>query len=124
MVAAVANELVGEVKSANSRGVLLKGEAEWANWSRWAEHVVTPQPGERVVLHLDGGGFIRSLASSGGTSGKDYPEVAGAPADRETRITRSACLNTATAIAASWQRPLDAREVMALAETLERWVTR
>jgi hypothetical protein len=73
MVMSCFTEISGEVKAANAKGVLLIGRGEWANWSKWAEQVVTPQPGERVTLGLDKGGYIRSILS-----GELVPEVAAA----------------------------------------------
>lgn len=132
MVAAVANELVGEVKAANAKGVLLAGRGEWANWSRWAEHVITPQPGERVMLKIDSSGFIRTLVAVDGEPAAAAAVAAGfQPVDRDVSSMRPATPERlaarVAALAAAVRivgRPTSIGEVLATAAQIETWLSR
>lgn len=128
MVAAVGTEIAGIVRVANARGVKLEGEAEWRNISKWAE-VVQPNVGERVVLRLDGAGFIRSIVAGGRTPkpslepGAAFPPASHDPSSMhpERLQARTAALSAATRIAG---RPTSVGEVLALAEQITSWLLR
>jgi|SRR5579859_2327329 len=119
-------EISGTVIRANERGLMLSGRDGWLNVSKYADGLALPPAGVQVTIGLDKAGFIRAIHADGpAQAAPDAPTATSAPpASRETAITRMACLNTATAIGATWQRPLAASEVMALAGELEGWVTR
>ena len=51
--------ITGQVSVRNDRGVRLRGEDGWRNWSRWADNPDTPDVGRDVVLKLDRDGFVR-----------------------------------------------------------------
>jgi hypothetical protein len=141
----------GVVSKANERGVLLTGEDAWINVSKFAQPAPKlPRRGEHVRLHLDRYGFIRDVealrdeeraryAVVPSEDGVDAPTpeepsrqveraenrpLATNSPDRELRITRMACLNTATAILSSGGRAADPEAVLALATRLEAWVCR
>jgi hypothetical protein len=60
-----------------------------------------PATGAAVVLGLDRSGFIRTITTADAPSpstSDPAPVKVPSGADRETRITRMACLNTATAM--------------------------
>jgi hypothetical protein len=122
----------GVVRATNDRGVLLEGHS-WLNVSRFAGGVLLPEVGAHVRLILDKSGFIRRVepleAPASAARVDTSPVVpvstaASEPPDRDTRISRMACLNTATAILASGGRATDLAAVLAVAAELERWVLR
>jgi hypothetical protein len=130
----VTTELEGTVSRVNERGLLLEGEATWRNVSKFAGGIWLPDVSERVRLVLDSAGFIRKIepldapAPSPSVDTSPAAPVSTAvsephaPADRDTRISRMACLNTATAILSSGGAPTDLAAALAVAEELERWV--
>ena len=113
-----AEPLSGLVAAVNDKGLRLEGRDGWLNYSKWAEGLVPPARGARVVVTLDKAGFVRTLAPV------ETPDAHHSPvADRETAITRLAVLKAAAAFAAS--RPeLKSNDVLAIAERWEHWVRR
>ncbi len=60
--ARIAEHVDGVVQGANDRGVHLQGEAEWRNYSRWADKPAeAPARGASVRLAIDASGFVRSV---------------------------------------------------------------
>jgi hypothetical protein len=138
----------GVVARVNDRGLVLDGDDLWLNVSRYAKPAPKlPRVGETVRIYLDKDGYIRDVealrdeerASYQVEDGVDVPPPEGPsrqverstsdhspsdPPDREVRITRMACLNTATAILSPGGRPADPEAVLALATRLEAWVGR
>jgi hypothetical protein len=135
----------GVVARRNERGILLEGESGWLNVSRYANPApALPLPGERVRLYLDEDGYIRDVErvvysthgpAEDGVDPEPDDAVAGqveaAPLfraaslpDKDTRITRMATLNTATAILSSGGRTCELADVLKLAAQLEVWVNR
>jgi hypothetical protein len=113
------NSVEGVVLKVNERGVLLEDSGAWRNVSKFAGELLMPEPGEAVRLTLDKAGFIRQIAVLRAGEPLRFPA-----ADRETCITRMACLNTATAITSSGGQATDLASVLAVAEELEAWVLR
>ena len=120
----------GVVATPNDRGLKLSGRDGWFNLSRYADPAPTlPTRGESVVIGLDTAGYVRSVEANTAELRRIGPSdatesVPAALHDRETCITRMACLNTATAILASGAHTADADAVLALAGRLEVWVLR
>ncbi len=113
-----AETLSGLVAAVNDKGLRLEGRDGWLNYSKWAEDLVPPARGARVVVTLDKAGFVRTLAPAAATDAHHGP-VAG----RETAIIRQTCLKAAAAFCAA--RPeLKSADLLALAERMEAWVTR
>ena len=108
--------LVGRVTSVNERGLRLEGRDGWLNVSKWAKDVHLPERGARVVVKLDGAGFVRAIAPADGAAVSTH-------VDKDQTITRLAVLKAAAEFAAS--RPdLKSGDVLAIAERWERWVLR
>jgi len=143
MVTQIADVVDGVVSHVNDHGVRLAGEADWRNLSKFSKpRPVLPQVGDRVRLSLDGGGYVRAVELLGAPLAIPgwpappapeeepyrYPErgavAAAPPVDREQRICRQAVLNTAVALLSSGGRACEPRDVLALASTLEQWVSR
>lgn len=135
----MADQVTGTVERANGTGFKLAG-GDWLNVSKYAQGVQMPEVGAAIVATLDKSGYVRKLERQGpemtGEQLADYfscskpAETAPAPQstqrpDRETAITRLACLNTATAILGGGpSSAIDAAEVVKLAGRLEVWVIR
>jgi hypothetical protein len=122
----IITEVQGVIEASNDRGIRLAGETSWRNVSKFAS-VTIPAAGAIVVLGLDKAGYIREITASSGapsgnlsasSTGLAQPAPAAACVDRETRITRSACLNTAVSIL-STKGSVDVSEVFDVAERLE-----
>ena len=113
-----AETIPGVVAAVNEKGLRLEGRDGWLNYSKWAEDLVPPARGARVVVTLDRAGFVRALAPAAATDAHHSP-VAG----RETAITRLAVLKAAAAFAAS-RLELKSGDVLAIAERWEHWVRR
>ena len=114
--------VTGRVVSVNPKGLKLDGGADWLNFSKFAEDIVPPMRGQLVTLTLDRQGFIRAVAA---TSGPQEPATArqAATGQLETTITRLAVLKAAAEFAAA--RPqLKSGDVLTIAGSWERWVTR
>jgi len=69
----ITETVAGVVALANERGLKLDGHEGWYNVSKYAEHVVVPSKGARVVLGLDSAGFIRSVSPSELAEAPDEP---------------------------------------------------
>ena len=79
-----AETLSGAVVAVNDHGLRLEGRDGWLNYSKWAEDLVPPARGARVVVTLDKAGFVRTLAPAAATDPHHSPT-----AGRETAITLS-----------------------------------
>lgn len=115
------------VKRVNGRGFTVAERDGWLNLSRYADPADVPLPvaGQRVMLSLDGQGFVRRItpagASAAGSAPSDQPAPARGRAGRDAIITRLAVLNTATSILSAGSQPVDPAAVLALAARLEHW---
>jgi hypothetical protein len=126
----------GVVERVHGNGFRLAGREGFLNLSKFAIPApAMPTEGQRVAVGIDKGGFVREvIVARDLAGGQDLPpadaRVIGTdgttPADRETRITRMACLNTATAILTTRNARggVDVAEVLSVAAELERWVLR
>jgi hypothetical protein len=115
--------VTGRVASVNPKGVRLEDHADWFNCSRFASDIMPPMRGQTVTLTLDRQGFVRAVATSGGpqqqpAQGRHEPQ-----GQRDTTITRLACLKAAAEFGASRQQ-LNSGDVLKIAQSWERWVTR
>lgn len=123
----IAEQVAGVVACSNAKGFQLEGRDGWLNISKFAAGVAAPERGARVRVGLDKSGFVRTVETvspTGEYSGNESVTTDTRP-DRETAITRMACLNTATAILSSGGRAIgSATEVLEVAAQLEQWVTR
>jgi hypothetical protein len=120
--------VVGTVRSVNDRGLKLDGYDSWFNVSRYAVGVVLPERGETVACTLDKAGFLRCVGPADGAT-PTAPRVAGAsdmtaaPSVKDRTITRLAVLKAAAEFGAA--RPsLKSGDVLAIAASWERWITR
>ena len=117
--------ITGRVASVNPKGVKLDGHPDWFNFSQFARDLVPPMRGQTVTLTLDRQGFVRAVDATSvpqeAVSGHQDNLSAGAQKDRT--ITRLAVLKAAAEFAAA--RPqLKSGEVLKIAASWERWVTR
>jgi hypothetical protein len=134
----------GRVIRANDHGFVLDDcEDSWLNISRYAKPAPRiPHVGARVRATLDGQGYVRSIVILHDEQRTPYevedgvdvmpdeepsrqiePRLPGTTVpDKDQRITRMACLNTATAILSSGGRACEPADVLALAAKLEAWV--
>jgi hypothetical protein len=126
----IAEQVTGVVVYSNPEGFQLADCDGWPNLSRFAAGVEVHAKGQHVVAGLAKAGFVREVAVLDqpvlvSTAAEIAPGLSDYSADKQAVITRSsACLNTATAILSSSNRPTDAAAVLALAEQLERWCRR
>jgi len=121
--------VTGVVALVNPKGLRLNGADSWANFSKFASHVTVPERGDHVALGVDGSGFIRTCEVI--TPGAQDSQVGNAleaaqvnNADRETRITRSASINSAIALLKGGRVKPAVADVLRVAEEIEAWVTR
>jgi hypothetical protein len=136
----------GRFARVNDHGLQLVGEDSWLNISRYAKPAPKlPRVGDLAYCVLDKEGYVRSIdvlhdeprARYDVEDGVDVPApeepsrqverplpIGNAVPDKDTQIRRMNALSTATAILSSGGRAVDLGEVTALAEILERWVTR
>jgi hypothetical protein len=122
--------VVGTVRSVNDRGLKLDGYDSWFNVSRFAVGVVLPERGETVACTLDKAGFLRCVGPADGATptappvrGGSDAATAAAPSTKDRTITRLACLKAAAEFGAA--RPnLKSGDVLAIAASWERWITR
>jgi hypothetical protein len=127
MIAAVSSEVAGEVRAVNAKGLRLAGEEGWRNYSRWAGNVIMPEPGQRVVLRVDGQGSIRSIATepvpdAAPVAPTAPPESTPAPLPAADRLSaRLGALQAAVRIVG---RPASIGEVLATAEQITAWLLR
>jgi hypothetical protein len=123
----IAEQVAGVVTCSNAKGFQLEGRDGWLNISKFATGVAAPERGARVHVGLDKSGFVRTVETTApiGECVVNESVTTGTRPDRETAITRMACLNTATAILSSGGRVIgSATEVLEVAVQLEQWVTR
>jgi hypothetical protein len=114
--------MTGRVTSVNPKGLKLDGHADWFNFSRYAADLVPPERGQAVTLTLGRQGYVRSVDA---TSAPQEPATGhqAATSAKDRTITRLAVLKAAPEFAAS--RPqLKSGEVLKIAASWERWVTR
>jgi len=129
----------GVIRSLNSHGLRLDGEADWLNYSKFArpEELGQPVCGQRVIATLDKSGFIRKLTEiiapapiAGGSEPQQHaqpPAHTGPPAlvfDKDLRITRMAAVNSAVNILGHNERTYTLEDVLEMAGQIEAWVTR
>lgn len=114
--------ITGRVVSVNPKGLKLDGHADWFNFSQFARDLVPPMRGQHVTLTLDRQGFVRAVSVQDGSG--VAPEHRGAPEPaRDRTITRLAVLKAAAEFAAA--RPqLKSGDVVKIAASWERWITR
>ncbi|MGI8552838.1 MAG: hypothetical protein ACR2PL_18930 [Dehalococcoidia bacterium] len=128
MVAAL-DTLSGSVTRVSAYGFQLDGVDTWYNCSKFVPGLTLPEKGESVRIAVNAKGFVTVIEPLSEPEPQIDPDALGpAPAasrpDRETAITRMACLNTATAVLSSGGRAVDADAVLTLAGRLEGWVSR
>lgn len=128
--ASLSSTFTGRVTCVNPKGLKLEGHDDWFNYSKFAVGIVAPERGQDVTVTVDKAGFLRAVIQNSGFP----PPVAGAsdaPKDAKTRqetprdvtITRLAVLKAAAEFGAA--RPqLKSGDVLAIAESWERWVLR
>lgn len=118
------------VRRVNGHGVTVEGRDGWLNISKYADpsDVQTPAVGQRVVLTLDGQGFVRKIAPAIPAPVTANPSAPVATPvsrpGREVVIARLAIINSAIALLASGGRQLDADATLDVADRMERWATR
>jgi hypothetical protein len=115
----------GRVASVNPKGLRLDDHASWLNYSKFAVGLIAPERGDTVTVSTDKAGFVRSVTVLDGPS-----PIAGAsdvrapsPTEKDRTITRLAILKAAAEFGASRQN-LKSGDVLAIAESWERWVLR
>lgn len=115
----------GTITKTNGKGFQIAEQEGWLNISKWANpsEAAMPALGAKVMLTLDGSGFVRKITEK--ASPAVEPAAMPATVDaKDKRITRLAVLNTATSILSSGNRATSAKDVVELAAKLEAWVTR
>ncbi|HEY5420127.1 MAG TPA: hypothetical protein VIL10_05285 [Marmoricola sp.] len=120
----LSSTFTGRVASVNPKGLKLEGHDTWANYSKFAVGIVAPERGDTVTVTVDKAGFVRSVTLLDGpppvAGGSDVPA---APSVKDRTITRLAVLKAAAEFAAA--RPqLKSGDVLAIAESWERWALR
>jgi hypothetical protein len=123
------SSISGIVAAVNERGLRLSGEDDWRNFSKWSTVDTLPERGDAVALTLDRAGFVRQVQVVETEPGPaETPNVCEthSAVDRETRITRLACVNSAVAILTTRNARggVEVDEVLALAARLEAWTLR
>jgi hypothetical protein len=121
----LSSTFTGRVASVNPKGLKLDGDASWLNFSKFAVGIVAPERGDTVSVTVDKAGFVRSVTLLDGplpvAGGSDVTRTA--PTDKDRTITRLAVLKAAAEFAAA--RPqLKSGDVLAIAESWERWTLR
>ena len=121
----LSSTFTGRVVSVNPKGLKLEGHDTWANYSKFAVGIVAPERGDTVSVTVDKAGFVRSVTLLDGplpvAGGSDAARAL--PTDKDRTITRLAVLKAAAEFGAA--RPsLKSGEVLAIAESWERWVLR
>jgi len=114
----------GRVVSVNPKGVRLDTHDGWLNFSRFATDLVPPERGQLVTLTLDRQGFVRTVdVADAGASPICRSAPGATTAQRDRTITRLALVKAAAEFAAA--RPsLKSGDVVKIAASWERWVTR
>lgn len=125
----------GKVTRINGTGFELDAE-RWINISKYARPLPPmPSVGDTVVCTLDAGGFARKIlkqvdperdeeAMPDPSKPATVAPVANHVDAKDLRITRLACINSATSIIAGNGGRANSDEVLALAAKLEAWVLR
>jgi hypothetical protein len=122
----------GRVVSVNDRGLRLDGHPDWYNCSKFAPPIVLPERGETVTVTVDSKGFLRSCETVSGVSPTNgaYAPVRSATGQqtasggtRDQTITRLAVLKAAAEFAAG-RHDVKSGDVLLIAASWERWVTR
>jgi hypothetical protein len=126
-MAAPTTQITATIGRVNDNGLQTEEQpGVWLNISKYANpQPVIPPRGTPVRITLDGAGFVRAIepldaSTNGHQSAQEGPS---APPDRETVITRLACLKAASAFLST--RP-DAKsgDVLAVAASWEAWIRR
>ena len=126
----LSSTFTGRVVHVNAKGLKLEGHDAWMNLSRFAAGVVMPERGAVVTVSVDGKGFLRACvpADAAGLAAP-LPVAGGSSAgatssqERDRTITRLAVLKAAAEFGAS-REGLKSGDVLAIAESWERWVCR
>jgi hypothetical protein len=126
MAMSLSTTYTGRVVAVNDRGLRLDGHESWYNVSKFAPDVTLPPKGETVTVSIDSKGFLRSVERADGAE-LTPARIAGgsdpAPSTKDRTITRLAILKAAAEFGAS--RPaLKSGDVLTIAASWERWVTR
>ena len=130
--------VVGRIARANDRGVLLAGEDEWRNVSKFADGCADPQQfdGGDVSLTLDGQGYIRAITEAAPAPVPPAPVATAAPAvpavpvpaeplSTATMIARHVALKAAVELlAADITTDSDPEIAISLAAAFEEWSLR
>jgi hypothetical protein len=127
--------ITGVVDRVNPKGLRLRGEGEWRNYSKYADlmDIETPSVGAHVGVDLDSSGFVRAVRlldeqPQQETPAQERPEPEfsrrreNEHPDRDTTITRLAVLKAAATVVSS--QGGDASDALAIAELFEAWVNR
>ncbi len=124
----------GKVSLVNGSGFKIYELPDWLNVSKYAKSADVPMPvaGTRVRLTLDASNYVRKIESLGAPHEQEPEAPTCAPVDthsapidtKDARITRLACLNTATAILYGNTGRGNVDEVLEVAAKLESWVLR
>jgi hypothetical protein len=114
-------QLVGRVLSVNEKGLRLEGRSGWLNFSKWAEAIGAPAVGGLATVTLDKDGFVRTVAPAEDGDFAAGGNVRGAAKDQT--ITRLAVLKAAATFAAT-RGELKSADVLKIAASWERWITR
>ena len=129
--------VVGRIARCNDRGILLAGEEEWRNISKFADSCPDPKQfdGGDIALTLDGQGYIRAITEAAPdpvSTVRAEPEVteaqgttAPAALSKDTMIARHVALKAAVELLANdITTSLDPEITTSLAATFEEWLTR
>lgn len=129
--------VVGRIDRCNDRGVLLAGEEEWRNVSKFADSCPDPKQfdGGNIELTLDGQGYIRAITEAAPDPApvvQAEPEVteaqgttAPAALSKDTMIARHVALKAAVELlSADIATGADPDITTALATTFEQWLLR
>jgi hypothetical protein len=108
--------ITGVVEQTNERGCKVGGR--WYNTSQYRP-VPLPTRGAHVALTVRGS-WIEAVDVQDAHSNAERPAQ---PSNRETTITRLACLRSAVQLAAN-KPDLTSADVLKVAERFEAWVTR
>jgi hypothetical protein len=116
----------GRVAAVNDKGLKLEGHDSWLNISKFAVGCILPERGQDVTVTLDKAGFLRAVEPL--TGAHAAPRIAGAsdappPSVKDRTITRLAVLKAAAEFGAA-RGNLKSGDVLAIAASWERWITR
>jgi hypothetical protein len=118
----IVEHVEGAVSSVNPRGVKLAGQADYINFSKYADPpIAPPRRGQHVTLGLDADGYVRQLQVL------DQANSAGAPAsDRERKIRRMSALRSAAAFCGgkALNTEVSTADVLKVAGAFEHWLQR